>query len=69
MEFLHVTGENLDREHICCALDGAARPPRFRDCARAQRTDCEGFILYYTCQCPFAAKYAPLAGRLCYPRN
>lgn len=69
MEFLRVTGENLDREHICCALTGAAQPPRFRDCARAQRTDCEGFILYYTYQCPFAAKYAPLAGRLCYPRN
>ena len=50
-------------------LDGAARPPRFRDCARSQRTDCEGLILYYTCQCPFAAKYAPLAGRLCHPRD
>ena len=23
MEFLRVTGENLDREHICCALTGA----------------------------------------------
>ena len=50
-------------------LDGAARPPRFRDCARAQRTDCEGLILYYTCQCPFAAKYAPLAERLAAARG
>lgn len=38
----------------------AARPPRFRDCARHPHADAAGYVLYYTSQCPFNAKYVPL---------
>ena len=41
-------------------LDGDARPPRFRDCARHPRVEEGGFVLYYTSQCPFNAKYVPI---------
>ena len=34
--------------------------PRFRECARHPRTEEEGFVLYYTSQCPFNAKYVPV---------
>ena len=41
-------------------LDGDARPPRLRDCARHARVEEGGFVLYYTSQCPFNAKYVPI---------
>lgn len=34
--------------------------PKFRDCARHPHTDGEGYVLYYTAQCPFNAKYVPI---------
>lgn len=34
--------------------------PRFRDCARHPRVEKTGYVLYYTSQCPFNAKYVPL---------
>ena len=34
--------------------------PRFRDCARHPRVEEKGYVLYYTHQCPFNAKYVPL---------
>lgn len=34
--------------------------PRFKDCARRPRIDEAGFVLYYTSQCPFNAKYVPI---------
>lgn len=37
-----------------------ARPPRFKDCARHPHVDEPGYILYYTSQCPFNAKYVPI---------
>ena len=37
----------------------AARPA-FKACARHPHTDGEGYVLYYTSQCPFNAKYVPL---------
>ena len=42
-------------------LGDAGTPPRFLPCVREPRADKEnGFTLYYTRQCPFTAKYAPL---------
>ena len=41
-------------------LDGDARLPRLRDCARHPRVEEGGFVLYYTSQCPFNAKYVPI---------
>ena len=37
-----------------------AAVPKFRDCARHPRTDEDGFVLFYTSQCPFNAKYVPI---------
>ncbi len=37
-----------------------AQPPRFKDCARHPHVDEPGFVLYYTHQCPFNAKYVPV---------
>ena len=37
-----------------------AEPPRFKDCARHPRIEEAGYVLYYTSQCPFNAKYVPI---------
>lgn len=37
-----------------------AEPPRFRDCARHPHIEEKGYVLFYTHQCPFNAKYVPL---------
>ena len=34
--------------------------PKFKECARHPRADEEGWVLYYTYQCPFNAKYVPI---------
>ena len=34
-------------------------PPKFRDCAKHPKTDSEGFVLYYTDQCPFTYYWVP----------
>lgn len=36
-------------------------PPRFREAAKRQTIEEQGMVLYYTDQCPFTAKYVPLA--------
>ncbi len=36
-----------------------ATPPTFRECARHPRVDGEGFVLYYTDQCPFTYYWVP----------
>ena len=37
-----------------------AEPPRFKDCARHPHVEEKGYVLYYTSQCPFNAKYVPI---------
>ena len=37
-----------------------AAKPAFKDCARHPHTDGAGYVLYYTSQCPFNAKYVPI---------
>ena len=37
-----------------------AQPPRFKACAKHPHVDEPGFVLYYTHQCPFNAKYVPV---------
>ena len=34
--------------------------PAFKSCAKHPRTDEHGYVLYYTNQCPFNAKYVPI---------
>ena len=40
-----------------------AEKPAFRECARHPRIDESGYVLYYTSQCPFNAKYVPILER------
>jgi hypothetical protein len=37
-----------------------AEKPKFKECAKHPRTDGKGYVLYYTSQCPFNAKYVPV---------
>jgi predicted GNAT family acetyltransferase len=37
-----------------------AEPPRFKECAKHPSVDEKGYVLYYTNQCPFNAKYVPM---------
>ena len=41
-------------------FEADAHRPQFRECAKHPRTDENGFVLYYTSQCPFNAKYVPV---------
>ena len=40
-----------------------AGTPRFKDCARHPYVSENGYVLYYTSQCPFNAKYVPVVER------
>lgn len=37
-----------------------AEKPQFKDCARHPQIEESGYVLYYTNQCPFNAKYVPI---------
>ena len=41
-------------------FDPNAAKPQFRACARKAQIDLDGYVLYYTHQCPFNAKYVPI---------
>ena len=41
-------------------LDEKADVPRFKECAKHPHIDEMGYVLYYTSQCPFNAKYVPV---------
>jgi N-acetylglutamate synthase-like GNAT family acetyltransferase len=43
--------------------------PRFRDTVRGHEDLTEGFVLYYTNQCPFTAKYVPILEEMAKSRN
>lgn len=41
-----------------------AKRPVFKDCAKHPVTEEKGYVLYYTNQCPFPAKYVPLIEKI-----
>lgn len=41
-------------------FDNKTEPPRFKVCAKHPHIDEKGYVLYYTSQCPFNAKYVPI---------
>ena len=41
-------------------FDEGADKPRFKDCAKKPRITEQGYVLYYTNQCPFNGKYVPI---------
>ena len=36
-----------------------ARPPKFKDCAKHPKVEENGFVLYYTDQCPYTCYWVP----------
>ena len=46
-----------------------SEPPRFKECAKHPHIDEEGYVLYYTSQCPFNAKYVPIVERTANEHN
>jgi predicted GNAT family acetyltransferase len=43
--------------------------PRFKDCAKHPHVDDEGYVLFYTNQCPFNAKYVPIVAQTAKEHN
>ena len=41
-------------------FDKNADVPRFKECAKHPHIEEKGYVLYYTSQCPFNAKYVPI---------
>ena len=41
-------------------FDDKAVAPTFKECAKHPHIDEKGYVLYYTSQCPFNAKYVPI---------
>ena len=57
MEYVHVTKDNLEEEHICCAISNNKDVQvSSKKAWLSERFD----VLYYTNQCPFNAKYVPV---------
>lgn len=50
-------------------LVSGADKPAFKDCAKHPRISEKGYVLYYTHQCPFNAKYVPLVERAALDRG
>lgn len=41
-------------------FDDVSNKPRFKECAKHVSINEKGYVLYYTSQCPFNAKYVPM---------
>ena len=46
-----------------------AAKPRFKDCAKYPHIEEKGYVLYYTSQCPFNAKYVPIVEKTAKEHN
>ena len=46
-----------------------AEAPKFKECAKHPHTDLPGYVLYYTHQCPFNAKYVPILEQVAKEQN
>ena len=43
--------------------------PKFKECAKHPHIEEKGYVLYYTNQCPFNAKYVPVLEKIAKERN
>ncbi|WP_455721125.1 GNAT family N-acetyltransferase [Agathobacter sp.] len=50
-------------------FDQNAELPRFKECAKHPHIDEMGYVLYYTSQCPFNAKYVPIIEGIAKEKN
>lgn len=56
-------------ELMVLPFEEGASLPSFRNTVRGQKEMPEGFVLYYTNQCPFTAKYVPILEKMAKSRN
>lgn len=56
-------------ELMCLPFDENAERPRFKNMVGSHENMPKGFVLYYTNQCPFTAKYVPLLEKTAKERN
>lgn len=54
---------------MCLRFDENSIAPRFTETARHPKIDDGGYVLYYTSQCPFNAKYVPILEGLAKDNN
>lgn len=66
-----MTADSLDPrfELLYLPFGAGAERPRFRKTVREHGDMPKGFVLYYTDQCPFTAKYVPLLENMAKERN
>lgn len=50
-------------------FDKNAPLPKFKECAKHPAIDEKGYVLYYTNQCPFNAKYVPIIENIAKEKN
>ena len=57
-----VVGDEADNgiQLMHLPFDQKAEAPKFKECAKHPQIDEQGYVLYYTSQCPFNAKYVPI---------
>ena len=53
----------------CLPFDEDATLPKLKECAKKPHIDESGYVLYYTNQCPFNAKYVPVLEELAKEQN
>ena len=53
----------------CLPFDEDAALPKLKECAKKPHIDESGYVLYYTNQCPFNAKYVPVLEELAKEQN
>ena len=56
-------------ELLYLPFDKDTDKPSFKPCAKEGKIDEEGFVLYYSNQCPFTAKYVPIIEEIAKSRN
>lgn len=50
-------------------FEDGAQAPKFKECAKHPHIDETGYVLYYTSQCPFNAKYVPILEQVAQERG
>ena len=50
-------------------FDTDTEPPKFKECARHPKVEEEGFVLYYTDQCPFTCYWVPRVAEVAKEHN
>lgn len=56
-------------ELLCLKFEKNAHLPRFKEHVKNPHIDKDGFVLYYTSQCPFNVKYVPIIEQVAKDRN